>query len=295
MTMKIDISFAGETHSLTDGVTCHMLRCRGVGEAPVMWISEAGPQQHGVTFLDYRLKPRTIDLVLQIVGATDADRERKRQALLSWIMPMSNTQTLTFTLPSGAVRCIDVRTGGAALVEFMARQGFTHEMPVQFYAENPAFYDPTPNIITFSLGGGGDAFSVPMSVPLGVGASTINRAEAIVYGGTWISYPIVRIIGPVEDFQITNRSTGETLKFDGVSIAAGDYYEIDCRYGRKTVRDAAGANKIADLTDDSDLATFHFGRSPEVEDGINALTISAAGVSPVSRIDIMYFTYYLGI
>ena len=97
------------------------------------------------------------------------------------------------------------------------------------------------------------------------------------------------------DAVIENLSTGEKLDFSGYTIGAGHYYDVDCRYGYKTVTNDLGENKIAELSDDSDLATFHLGAHPEVDEGRNSLRVTGTDVNEDTEIYVNYYERYLGI
>ena len=114
-------------------------------------------------------------------------------------------------------------------------------------------------------------------------SKTINNA------GNYLALPIVTITGPATDAVLTNVRTGEILDFTGVTIAAGDTYTIDCRYGLKTVKNAAGTNKIADLTSTSDLATFH------LEPGDNSFTLEGTGTDANTQVTVAYNPRYIGL
>jgi hypothetical protein len=64
----------------------------------------------------------------------------------------------------------------------------------------------------------------------------------------------------VTDLKISIQPQGKNyslkLDFAGTTIAAGDWYEIDLRYGVKTIKDSNGVNKISALSANSNLATF---------------------------------------
>ena len=105
----------------------------------------------------------------------------------------------------------------------------------------------------------------------------------------------VRITGPITDAVITNNATSEKLDFTGTTIAAGDYYEIDCRYGYKTVVDSTGANQIADLTSDSDLVSFHIAPDPEVGGGINSITITGTSITAATTAFVSGKTRLIGV
>jgi len=128
----------------------------------------------------------------------------------------------------------------------------------------------------------------------GIEAGSIGASKTITYNGSFLAYPIVTIIGPITDPVLTNVSTGEDLDFTGITIAGGDSYTIDCRFGYKTVRNAAGANKRADLTAASDLETFHLGADPEVGGGVNAFTLTGTGTDSNTLVTVAYRERFVG-
>jgi hypothetical protein len=163
-------------------------------------------------------------------------------------------------------------------------------------ADDPTMYDPDGESVTFALGGGGGAWEFPWVIPWEVGASTIDLSQNLVYAGDVASLPsIIRITGPITDAIITNNSTGEKLDFDGTTIAGGDYYDIDLRYGYKTVVDNDGVNKITDLTADSDLSTWHIAAEDEVPDGINSIRVQGTAITESTKVEINYYNRYNGI
>jgi hypothetical protein len=174
-------------------------------------------------------------------------------------------------------------------------EGFSFKAGPMFRCPDPTFYHPTATAVTFSLGGGGTSFTVPSQVPWQVGASNISASHTISYTGTWRTYPQMRITGPITDCVVTNASTGETLDFTGTTIAAADYYDIDLRYGRKTVVDASGTNKVADLTESSDLATWHIGDDQEIPGGTNSISVSGTSVTGATKVEVLYYVRYTGI
>jgi hypothetical protein len=75
---------------------------------------------------------------------------------------------------------------------------------------------------------------IPTEIPHEIGGSGVEEGGTISYLGNWLSYPhIIRITGPVTSVKITNLTTGEKLDFSGVTIAAGDHYDIDLRFDIK--------------------------------------------------------------
>jgi hypothetical protein len=126
-------------------------------------------------------------------------------------------------------------------------------------------------------------------------AAIFSASKTIVYGGSWRAYPVVTIVGPITDPVLTNATTGQKLDFTGITIASENTYIIDCRYGYKTVKNAAGVNKLADLTSDSDLAEFHIAPSGEVNAGNNAFTLTGTLTDANTQVTIAYNERFIGI
>lgn len=149
--------------------------------------------------------------------------------------------------------------------------------------------------VPFALGGGSGGFNVPLTIPMSVGASTLNVTSVIDYGGTWRSSPVIVMTGPITNPVILNTTTNEKLDFTGTVLGSGTTYTIDTRYGYKTVVDQTGANKIADLTNTSDLATFHLAADPEATDGLNSIQVTGTGVTSATSVFVQYYERFVGV
>jgi hypothetical protein len=294
--MNLEVIAGGTATSIYDGTLCWLEATDGTGMAPLHRFGQRGPMQHGETDVGYRLDARQIKLVLGYDGATLDDMYRKRAALLALFRPRIAPLALRWTLDNGAVRQIDVHYTGDMSMPRQAGDGFSGRIGVTLSAPDPTFYDPAGQALTFNMGAGGNLFVVPSSVPSAVGASTIDTTRTISYDGTWLTYPsVVRIVGPITSPVIRNEATGEKLDFAGVALGVGDVYTVDCRWGKKTVMNQAGINKIADLTPDSNLATFHIAAEDEAPGGFNTLRVSGSGCNTTSRVDVVYLVRYVGI
>lgn len=288
-------------HVLSTLADVYWLGDDGFGMAPSERITEKGPMQHGVTDLGFRLQPRIITLVFAIQKPRGNDYWDGRDEVLRWFKPSNDALILRLrkfdyrraldiyyyndlTLPSNDGR--DLR-----------KNEVYHRIAVQCYAPDPTWYDPETVSLNYDLGLGAEMFEVPLEVPVDVGADSAHDLPIVInYAGSWLTYPIIRIYGPIDDPVLENSTTGEKLDFStGITIGVGEWYEIDCRYGYKTVVDQAGVNKIADLTTDSDLATFHIEAEYEAAGGVNTLLFSGANGSPNTRVTIQYMTRYIGI
>jgi hypothetical protein len=252
--------------------------------------------QHGATDLGFRGDPRTVQLALLIEGTSISDYWTRRSALLNLFKPSDNPLGLRFILDNGDVRQLDCEYEDDMSLGSQGKMRYTHAVGVTLSAADPAFYDPTGKSVVFALGGGSAAFAVPMAIPLNIGASALNQAVTISYDGSWLALPYrIRIVGPITDACITNLAIDEKLDFDGVTIDAGHYYDIDCRYSEKTVVDDEDTNKIADLTTDSDLATWHLASDPDIADGLNSIRVTGSSVTAATEVYIQWLDKFVGI
>lgn len=293
--MTLSAIVSGTEYSLDDGTYCYWVGDDGLGMSPMHRLSERGPLQHGDTDRGYRLDPRTVRLILDSISDTRTAWGSKRLSILSIFKPTTDPIILKLELDAGTYY-LDCHYIGQAVMPSSERIGWNQTVVIDLKANDPTFYDATGGALTFALGGGDDTMLVPTAIPMTVGASTIDASETIAYTGTVLSYPnLIRITGPIEDCVITNTTTGEKLDFSGVTIAAGHYYDIDLRYGYKTVLLDGITNKVSDLTSDSDLATWHIATTPEAVGGINSINVTGTNVTAATSVAINYPIRYIGV
>jgi hypothetical protein len=263
----------------------------GFGMPPLHRLTERGPLQHGESDRGYRLDPRMIQLVLMLRAESWAAFYTRRQELIDQLSPtLDAALNLRFTQPDGTVRQVDCYCAEGP--QFSKRDAHRYQgqrAAVRLICPDPAWYDPTRQSVRIVGETGGSGFAFPMAVPWTFGGTTVGAETAIDYDGTWIEYPEIEIIGPIADPRIEHLDTGDVLDFDGTTIADGDSRIIDLRYGYKTVVDGSGANKIADLTSDSDLATFH------LKPGTNNLGFSGTSAGTNTAIVVRWYRRYLGV
>ncbi len=293
--MSVSIIVIGAETSLDDGDPYLWIGEDGLGMPPVTRFAEAGALQHGDSDQGFLLQPRIANLVVEIWAATAAEMWNYRNALIGKFAPY-NSPILKIVLPNGNTRYLDCHFLSNMDMASADRNFIVQKVAIRVKANDPTFYDPTAVALTFSIAGGSGSFTVPTDVPTAIGASTIDQTTAVTYSGDWYSHPQIRVTGPITDCVITNDVTDEILDFTGTTIAAGDYYDIDTRYGSKSVTDSAGVNKIADLSDDSDLATFHLepvGNSTPT--GINSIRVTGSSVNTNTDVLMTYYNRFLGI
>lgn len=289
--MQCDIYVGSSSYSLL--VSAH----DNLGMAPLHRLSERGPMQHGASDVGFRLDPRIFALGGLLRSEDEGDLHDLRNDLLTAIRP-SATLRIVLTLLNGDVRAIDCHTIDAPLPRTYRSDTTLSEVAIRFRAADPTFYHPVARFQVFGLAGTGDGMFVATEVPTEIGGSTLDQRVNTMYRGNFHSHPhLVRIEGPITDPVITNETTNEKLDFTGTTIAGGEHYDIDCRYGYKTVIDQDGANVIADLTDDSDLATFHL-RVRDARIGnasVNTFHVTGTAITPATSIRLVWYDRFLGI
>lgn len=295
MTWTLSVVSRDIEYNLSDNQDYLLTGIDGIAAAPVVRISERGPMQHGESDLGYRLQPRTIALALVAKGGDDAAWFARRNALMTIFR--SSDSPLKLRITNGdMVRQIDCYLNGT--MEMTPEIGLSpgwQRVGIELIAPDPTWYDPDGESVAFALGGGG-LLAVPLAVPMQVGASTVDQTIAIQYDGTWDAWPIITLRGPMTNPVITNETTGDKLDFTGITIGAGVDYVIDCRYGYKTVtRSSDGANRVQDLTADSNLATFRIGAHPKPLNGTNSIRLQASGLITASYVYIQFNPRYVGV
>jgi len=260
-----------------------------LGVMAVARLADHGSGQHGDTDLGFYALPRFPSFALGIVAETPAALDIKRRRLVQIVNPGDEAITLEFGLDNGLTRYLDCHYYNGLTMTYSTRKGGIYQkVGVVFKASNPFFYDPTDRVLSFALIDS-EGMEVPTPVATPVGASVLHQLATVGYIGSWQSSPFFRIFGPITDLVITNLTTGQKLDFTGHTIAAGDYYEIDTRYDYGTVVNAAGTSKAHELSDDSELTTFHL--APAVDGSAsrdNLIEVVGSGATLVTLIQMTY-------
>lgn len=287
------------TYELSDRNPFDVVSVMGVGIAPTRRLSQRGPLQHGETDIGYRLDPRMVTLVLVSSGESLAAADTHRDTLARIFAPRLTTPVkLRYTRDDAAVRELACRVSGIVdmpIGEF-DRIGVMQRVGVQLVAADPNWYDPDPQQMSMALASISSGLAVPVEVPLLVesGSGGDGRIQ-IEYTGTFDEFPIITLVGPIEDALIVNETTGDELFFDGYTITAGTSVTIDLRYGYKTVTKNDGTNLIDKLTSGSDLATWRLASILETGDGVNVIRLSGASLTDASQVSMIYHTRYISL
>lgn len=279
----------------------------GYGMPPIQYITQRGPFQNGESVLDYRINTRTIQLTHR---RNECDRNgywTGRSELINFLRPnrqptsLFQTFVLRKILPDGSKRDIRVLyNSGLGFRPSQTEQWdeWSIQETIVFLAHDPIFFDPDENTVSITppvTSGSNLEFSITFPIRF---SSRANAAEeTIEYNGNYKSFPIITLKGPMRHPVIRNISTGDLLEFNNdYELATGEFLTIDTTFGQKTIVDSNGDNQIGQLTEDSDLTSFHIAPDPEAEDGENQIGFTADSMlTDISAVSIRYYDRYIGI
>lgn len=292
------ISSGGREISFSEASRYLLVAETGFGLPPVERTEEAGPFQHGTSLIDYRVQPRTIDLVFLAKACNAQEHFANRDDLMRIFRPSNTPITLKYSYPESERHIQAVYSGGLDFdFNKLSDLSPTMKYVVRLICSDPFWYDPISrgllweNLVDSSVE---TDWVLPFDFPLTLGGSAFSRRKSLTYSGTWQTFPTITIIGPYTNFMIENLSTGEKIGMT-YEISAGETVTFSLQYGYKTVTNNSGTDLSGTVTDDSNLTTFHIATDDEVSDGLNEFELSGTGVSAASRVSLDYYTRYLGI
>lgn len=297
MTMQLAAIVKGISYSLSDGTYANWISTTGVGLPAISRITEQGVAQHGRTDRGYSIDQRSLFLPLLLRSSTLAGVDTMRDNLSMILSPFTDAAIkLRVTRDDGTVRQIDCFTHEMIDMPHTPTQdriGTSQMVVVQLAAADPFWYDPTIYHATLRTDERG--VDVEVDVPLLLDTSgALETATTIQYLGTAPDYPTIYITGPVTDLTITNDTTGDVLDWTGTTIAAGTTRTVTLAYGAKTIVDANGANKIAELDEtNSDLTSWHLEPRPAAVNGDNDISVTGSSATDATEIRIEYYRRYL--
>ena len=229
---------------VSGGALSYRVSASGIGAPPKRNLSTRGPFQQGETFYAFRYEKRIMTLVFHAEATSLALADTRRDDIYNlWKGIEGETVTIKVARDDGMVRLIDGEVVG--MVDFpesiFDRFGAAQSFAVQVECDTPFWRKSAVTVVSL----------------------TINGTTTIPYNGQIPAEPIINIVGPIANPVLTQITTGKKIDFTGTTIASGDNYQVDTRYGYKTVLDGSSVNRIANLTNDSDLADFYADDYPD--------------------------------
>lgn len=253
-----------------------IVRINGFGMPKVLDTNEPkGENQDGITWVKSRLDPRVLSMMIQLDGRYD-ELWRSRRELARWFNPLnSNAFDGILRVDTGVQRDINCRYRDGLKFDDEVKDYDNMILPLELWAKDPLWYDPTQNSIIESHNPPPDTYNF-----------------SITNNGDWDGGTITIQIdnnntGTIVDPVIENTTTGQKLELDyTIDTAFAVVYTI--AYGNRSVK-VAGTSIIEFLSDDSDLGEF------KIQPGVNNFTVSwdAAKTATTIRTLIKWFDQYL--
>jgi hypothetical protein len=226
------------TTQISGGTLSYRVSASNIGAPPKRNLSIRGPFQNGESFQGFRYDKRIMSLVFFSDASTLSLADSQRDDIYDlWKGIENETVTIKVVRDDGEIRLIDGEV--VNVIDFPDavgnRYAGSQQFVVQLECHNPFWRSESIVVKNISY----------------------NTTSTITYDGQFPVEPIINIFGPITNPVLTQVATGKKLDFTGITIAAGDNYQIDTRYGYKTVLDGDYNSKLADLTIDSNLADFN--------------------------------------
>lgn len=312
------ITADGQEYRLHNKVKKIILSVTGEGHPPISYIKQRGPGQHGTTIVDYRLEERIIQWNLVMTAKNRYDYWENREWLLDILRLNRNTNPAVFAplklrkyYSNGKKRQIDVVVEAGPA--FQARNASEHneymfQESLRFLAPDPVYYDPTQVCLQWTLVAS-EQLVFPITFdrpapsivpsnyiqPRGIlfGSQVLSESLDVSYTGTWETFPVIQITGPLNGVEIYNETISKRLKLN-YNIPGGRVVTINTQYGNKTIQDDLGTNLIGVIDSPIDLTTFKIVPG-NTNPYTNTLRVIGSGANDDTAVQIAYYTRYYGI
>ena len=160
---------------------------------------------------------------------------------------------------------------------------------IEFQAQDHLYYDDTSGTTSIPLGElstGGLTFPLVFPMLIEGDPAAEGRPGFLEVGGTASTWPVLRVTGPCANPTITHVASGRSLTIT-VTLAAGEWVEVDTRPGWRTVlRNNGGA---APLTPKSRIDLF------QLQPGLNEIRWTATDLTLTSTLAVTWWSAYKAI
>jgi hypothetical protein len=304
--IEFELEDATPTVYLLGPETRHALEISGLGMPPVRHWTTRSPYQHGRTHWGYAFQPRVVDIILATQGCHRSGMYAGRAANVEMLNPMNGPLKLRLKVPqanlvyelhdgwyvgnyelTSADQSQDV-TGiwnqiGAASIEF--------EDPIWKWVNSPLDGGETRDAdgrtcvtdSTWTLVG---ALVLPFVGPYLLGTTTATNVLTCTNDGSWETKPLITMLGPIEDFVISNATNGDLLMWDGYSVAGAETITID-------IPDKTCISSVA-----GDVSTYLSGDTGSfaLDPGANTINVFASGgvTNAVTTVAVCWYVELLG-
>jgi len=208
----------------------------GFGMPPVENRTRRAPYQHGETFINFRVRPRIINLPFAFLACTRQKLYELRRDILREIDPFGGAIKLYFAHPNDTLYYLNVYYHSGVTLATSGQPGPLVQLDgLQLIAYDPFWYENETNEIvycapdfcykTFRFDPSGDPASVEWSMPPIVGtdggfrfggSTAIDVTIELINSGDALVYPTITIDGQYEFPRIENLETGDYFYWDNI-------------------------------------------------------------------------------
>jgi len=259
---------------------------KGDGLMPVTHVEYQVPLQPGSQLRYTRIEARDVDLPLLVKGA-DGDEPSilaVQRALAATFYPALGDGTLRVTKSDGSQRQLTCRYSEGLIGDTsmaVAAVGY-REVIVVFHAFDPFWYAVSPVVTSYTIGTPATFFPF---FPLVLTNVNIFAQPTITNGGDVEAWPVWTVTGPGSGLTLTNLTTGQTLSFPSLTLAAGDRLVIDTRPGKKSVVQNGVTNRYGLIATGGALWALAA--------GANSVSLQLSGATAASAVQLAYTPRYV--
>jgi hypothetical protein len=165
--------------------------------------------------------PRTIELTVTASATSQAERDIARAALQAAV-PVSDLAT--FVLNEPVPKTLQVRRSGVVKEVSATLMDVTFD--VLLIAPDPRKYG-APTSVTVIANSQTLGITFPMSFPMSFPAQAPPGAATVTNGGNFETRPTITITGPIVAPAVYNQTSGESISFSTLTLAATDTLVLD--------------------------------------------------------------------
>lgn len=243
-------------------------------------IDQQVPLQPGSRLKQINVKPRIVDLPIEVMGNSTSDLRTQIRNLLNTFNPLKGDGTLKVVAEDGTQRLLTCRYSGGLEGQEIGLPWLN--MILIFKAFDPFWYDANTIVNTYTIGTPANFFPF---FPLRLTSSTVFTDTTITNSGDVATSPQWIINGPGDTIFLRNLTTGEFINLN-TSLGVGESITIDARRGKKTVTKNNGDNLYSSLSSDSSLW--------QLQPDTNQIRIEMQNATSASSVQISYQNKYWG-
>lgn len=237
---------AGVLPSLTlDPFAGFVIQSIDLGDAVTREVVEGAPDADGTDDTTTLIGARVITVAVKLVPPSGSTKEEMRQRLRAFTSPRLRPH-MYLSLDGGAEQRIQLRRSQWSNV--VANPAYA-DVVVQWVAplgilESAELHEQ----VVFASGDAtGEGVDFDWSFDLSFGASSPVGSATVTNAGTADAYPLLRVYGPCTDPSIQNVTQDKAIVFDGLTVLAGEFVEIDTRAKTIYYQGTAADSRYDDL------------------------------------------------